>query len=61
MGKVAGVRPFALSAVTREGLTEALRALRRAIDGFADEAEERQAAEDRQRFGRVLGEEDWRR
>ena len=56
-----GVRPFALSAVTREGLTDALRALRRAIDGFSDEAAERQAAEDRQRFGRTLREEDWRR
>ncbi len=56
-----GHRVLALSAVSREGLPEALRLLRRQIDRFADEDGAEQAREDRSRFGHDMSEEDWRR
>ena len=52
---------IALSAVSREGLPETLRLLRRQIDSFADEDVERLAEEDASRFGHRMSEEDWRR
>ena len=56
-----GHRVVALSAVSREGLPETLRLLRRQIDSFADEDVERLAEEDASRFGHRMSEEDWRR
>ncbi|UHD46671.1 GTPase ObgE [Aureimonas altamirensis] len=56
-----GHRVIALSAVSREGLPETLRLLRRHIDSFADEVGERLAEEDASRFGHRMNEEDWRR
>ncbi|WP_062011775.1 GTPase ObgE [Aureimonas sp. AU4] len=60
LARVAGRKPFALSAVSRNGLNDVLRALKREISDLADEAAEDQAAEDRRRFGAQLNDEDWR-
>lgn len=56
-----GHRVVALSAVSREGLPETLRLLRRQIDSFADEDNQRLAEDDASRFGHRMSEEDWRR
>ncbi len=57
---VAGVKPIVLSAITRHGMPEALRRLRREIADFDGEAQKEQAADDRKRFGANLSDEDWR-
>ena len=57
---VAGVKPIVLSAVTRHGMPEALRRLRREIADFDSETADDQAKEDRRRFGANLSDEDWR-
>ena len=60
LAEASGVKPLALSAVTKHGMPEALRRLRREIAGMEDTAAEDLAADDRRRFGASLKEEDWR-
>jgi GTPase len=59
LAEASGTKPLVLSAVTRHGLPDILRRLRREIDGLSDDAAEQQA-EDAKRFGGSLAEEDWR-
>ncbi|WP_182085972.1 GTPase ObgE [Aureimonas sp. ME7] len=61
LAEVAGTKPMVLSAVTRHGLPDALRRLRREIEGLSADAAEEQEASDAKRFGAALSEEDWRR
>ncbi|KAA0969759.1 GTPase ObgE [Aureimonas fodinaquatilis] len=56
-----GGKVLALSAVSRQGLPEALRLLQREIDNVGQNDEDLQAAEDAARFGQKMSEEDWRR
>ncbi|WP_185984472.1 GTPase ObgE [Aureimonas mangrovi] len=57
-----GHSPIPLSAVSRQGIPEALRRLKREIDRMATPAEnEAQAEDDEKRFGASLSEKDWRR
>ena len=61
LAEAAGVTPIELSAISREGIPEALRRLLRAIDA-ADDGSVRaaEAAEDERRFGGTPSERDWR-
>ncbi|MFD2238628.1 GTPase ObgE [Aureimonas populi] len=56
-----GHSPIPLSAVSRQGIPEALRRLKREIDRMAaPAAKDAQAEEDEARFGASLSEKDWR-